>query len=337
MSHFASCGVPRMFSRLVLVGVTLVGCSKRNESVCCLTAADCESIGLSANDVGNRGCRDGESCIDLTCVPSPPGDALTLDAQTDGAPAPDAPPHSGRCDPNKEFATVTTMPNVHVAYGEHHFMLSSDELTAYIVRDNNNVWEVTTSVRASKADDFAIDAVDPLMPMASHAFELFPSRQEHLLYYHTRVVPMFALVDRSSTTDAFMNVTGIIVDDGDFPSGATLAGVGLDAERLYYTLGGLLYQVRSNGPFYRFGAPASITSMSVADVALSPDELTLYYSTNPATGVFVTRRADRDSAFGPGTHITVLGVDDRPQAVSGDDCVLYIIGNDSVSSVTKPH
>src|SRR4051812_13288005 len=111
----------RMLVRFVLVGMVLVGCSKRNDTVCCLTAADCESIGLSATDVGNRGCRDGESCVDLTCVPTPTPDASNLDARPDGTPSPDA-QHSGRCDPDKQFATITDMPNVHVAYGEHHFV-----------------------------------------------------------------------------------------------------------------------------------------------------------------------------------------------------------------------
>jgi hypothetical protein len=327
-----------MLARFVLVGVVLAGCSKRNDTVCCLTAADCESIGLSASDVGNRGCRDGESCVDLSCVPTPPSDASNDGNPRDGSPGPDA-PWTGRCDPSKDFTTITDMPNVHVAYGEHHFVLSSDELTAYIVRDNHNVFEVTTSVRASKADDFPVDAVDPLMPMASHAFELFPSRQEHLLYFHTRVVPMYALADRATTTDSFANTTGLSFNSGidPFPTDANLAGVGLNAERVYYTETGYLHELLSSGPYSSFGAPTTVTSMAVDGVALSPDELTLYYSTNPATGVFVSKRADKSSVFGPGTQIAILGTYDQPQAISGDDCVLYIIGNDTVSSVTKPH
>jgi hypothetical protein len=331
-----------MLAKFVLVGVVLVGCSKRNDSVCCLTAADCESIGLSATDVGNRGCRDGESCIDLTCVPTPTPDAANPDARPDSAPGPDA-PYSGRCDPSKPFSTITNLPNLHVAYGEHHFVLSSDELTAYILRDNQDVNVVTTSIRASKSDDFPVDSADPLIGPGGSAIELFPSRQEHLLYVHRRVVPQYALAERTTTTDEFVTQGGIGINDtGDpFPGNSILAGVSSDATRLYYTNGGSLYQLTSSGSFSLFGAPLIVSSMMVDAVALSPDELTLYYATNPATGVFVTTRADLNSVFGPGTQVSLLATDDAPAAITADVCILYVIGHehdtDGVFAVTKPH
>jgi len=328
-----------MLARFVLVGVALVGCSKRNDAVCCLTAADCESIGLSATDVGNRGCRDGESCIDLTCVPTPMPDASNPDAHADSAPGPDA-PYTSRCDASKQFATITTLPNLHVAYGEKHFVLSSDELTAYIVRDNQDVQEVSTSVRSAIADDFPVDTPDPLMPLASHALELFPSRQQHLLYVHARTVPQDHLLSRNTTNDTFAD-DGDFGVDGGFPGDLVLAGISPDAARLYYTGGGSLFQATSPGAFGIFDAPMNVTSMAVDAVALSPDELTLYYNTYPATGVLVTTRADKDSVFGPGAQIAILATDDMPAAVTPDGCVLYIIGHennaDGVFAVTKPH
>ena len=327
-----------MLLRFVLVGVVLVGCSKRNDAVCCLTAADCESIGLSANDVGNRGCRDGESCVDLTCIPTPPGDAANPDAHVDGAPGPDA-PYSGRCDATKQFDAVTNLPNLHVAYGEQHFVLSSDELTGYIVRDNHDVQEVTTTVRSTIADDFPVDTSDPLMPLASHAQQLFPSRQQHLLYVDGRTVPQHHLLTRNATNETFID-DGDFGVDGGFPGDVVLAGVSPDAARLYYTGGGSLFQAMSPGAFGIFDAPMTATSMAVSAVAISPDELTLYYSTYPATGVFVSTRLDKDSVFGPGTQIAVLSTDDVPAAVTGDGCVLYVLNHNNISgiyAVTKPH
>ena len=84
----------------------------------------------------------------------------------------------------------------------------------------------------------------------------------------------------------------------------------------------------------------TVTSMPVSVVAISPDELTLYYSTYPTTGVFVSTRIDKDSVFGPGTQIGVLSTDDTPAAVSGDGCVLYVLDHNNISgvyAVTKPH
>lgn len=322
------------------VVLVLAGCSKRNDAVCCLTAADCESLGLSADDVGNRGCRDGESCIDLSCVPTPQADASNDGNLGDSSPGPDA-PWTGRCDPSKDFATITNQPNLHVAYGENHFALSSDELTGYVGRDNNDVFEVSVSVRTTVADEFPVDVPDPLAPLASHAFEVFPSRQEHLMYVHGRTVPPYHLLSRDATNEVFADDGEFGLGNGSLPGDTVLTGVSGDATRLYYTSGGSLYQATSNGSYGIFDDPANITSMAINEIAISPDELTLYYSTNPPTGVFVSTRANRTSIFGPGNQIAILPSDTTPAAATADGCVLYVLGsyNDAtgIFAVTKPH
>ena len=169
----------------------LVGCSKRNDSVCCLTAADCESIGLSATDVGNRGCRDGESCIDLTCVPTPDARRVEPRRARLTAPVPMRRRQSVAATPTNSSPQSRIMPNLHVAYGEDHFALSSDELTGvHRPRQQRRLRGDASAFGRPWLTIFLSMLSDPLAcRLASHAFELFPSRrQQHLLYVHARTV-----------------------------------------------------------------------------------------------------------------------------------------------------
>lgn len=77
-------------------------------------------------------------------------------------------------------------------------------------------------------------------------------------------------------------------------------------------------------------------SYSVACPALSPDGLTLYFTTNAeapgtlATTIFVTQRTSRTTAFGTPTPVPALTMSGKlncPRSVTGDGCELYLSNN----------
>jgi len=321
----------------LFVLVLASGCSERNKEVCCLTAADCESLGLSANDVGSRGCRDGESCIDLTCVPTPPG---TDDAAVD-SPVMDAPGTTGRCDPAKPFDPAVRVSNIAAA---RRFVLTSNELTAYIVRQTTNNFVATSSTRVTKAEEFPVDVDDPKIVPASHSDEVWPAGAEGLLLYH-RKMGTVNVCQRSTTAETYPAGRQVLVGPTQDPlSGSHLVAVNGDATELYFTkiADSFLYEADGGGTNYSFQSGVQIAPMVIENAALTADELTLYYTPpGGGAGIFVSTRTGNHVMFPQGVALPGFESNDVPFYITADQCELYIggarSGVDGVFVARRPH
>lgn len=286
-----------------------------------MTAAECESIGLSANDVGNYGCRDGEVCVHEVCtvgseVPDAGEGSAGLDASTGS---------SGRCDPAKDFATFERIPNVHTTYGEQNFILTEDELTGFVFRDEMSVYRATMSKRSMTTDEFPVDSDDPQFSIASHATEISLVRGGRVLYYDSRGLKECERTDLNAAFSSAV-VADVTTNTAAFPAGK-LIDVTPDGTTLYFLANadGLVYQASSGSKYYSFGALTVASAVAADHAVISRDEHALYYST--AAGIYRATRPDKASTFGAGILIASTTPGDFPTSVTGDDCSLYVIGH----------
>ena len=318
--------------KFAVVVVVVAGCSERNKNVCCTTAAECAQLNLPPSEVGNRGCEDGMSCVDLTCVPTPAIDASTGDAPPDA-------PYVGRCDSSKPFGDPTIVQNVNTGLPEKAFALTSDELTAYIVRDNSVNFDLTSTTRSSIDDDFPVDQVDPDLASFPHGVDPWSARQSHLLFYRGLGGTAYES-SRNTTTDVFPAGTKLMVDSANLSGNVTIVGSSPDALRFYWTLNSGQLQVATNqGSAYEFVNTTQISAMQIYDAAISVDELALYYNAVGADGIYVSTRADKTAMFEPGATIQSLGFTsgDTPFFVTADQCILYFERGGDIYVTRKPH
>ncbi|MEO8548345.1 MAG: hypothetical protein ABI678_00150 [Kofleriaceae bacterium] len=312
----------------------LAGCSERNKEVCCLTAADCESLGLSANDVGSRGCRDGEACVDLACVSTSAVDDAAVDGpQMDSG-------STGRCDPMKDFDAATRIPNIGAA---RRLVLTRNELTAYVVRQTTNNFVVTSATRAATTEDFPVDADDPKIAPASHSDEVWASGDEGLLLYH-RKMGTVNVCERSTPNEVYPAGRQVLVGPTQDPlSSSQLVAVNGDASELYFTQSDMfLYEADGSGINYSFESGVKIAPMLVGSATMTADELSLLYTPPGAgAGILISTRASTHAMFPQGVALPGFQNDDVPFFITADRCELYVggarSGVDGVFVARRPH
>lgn len=309
--------------RVVLFGLVVassVGCSERNKSVCCETEVDCRALGLPGGSVGDYGCDQGLVCVDTMCV-TPPDAAPEIDGGGSGSGS----SSSGRCDPSKPFGAPVLAPNINTGGNEKYFVLSTNDLSGYIVRVNlQDTITLTSTKRTTLDDDFPIDSDDPDLVNARGRIETpWLARSDRLFYeqFNANLV----LCERPNAAEPFGARQNVSIGGGQ-PAGFHLAGFDLDALHIYFTGAADRILQRADNGFYPtgFGTPSPISTMAVETPVLSRDGLTLYYSSGD--DIYVSTRADGDAMFAPGT-LLFAGAG-KATAITKDDCNLYTTDGD---------
>lgn len=312
--------------RVVLLGVVVVAsfaCTQRNKSVCCETEVDCRNLGLPGGSVGDYGCDQGLVCIDTMCTVPP--DAQ-MDAPVDGT---GSGSNSGRCDSLKPFSAPIVVPHVNTGGAEDEFVLSTDELTGYVVRTTMaDVVTLTSTNRSSINDEFPADVDDDKLVNVRGRINTPWLARSDLLFYE-RFNGKLYVSARSSKTEAFgmrfeLGISG--VTNNQF---LLLAGTDDDALHLYYTGADKILMDSPNG-FNPddFGNGTAISSMPVDEPLVSRDGLTLFYNqTGDASGdVYTSTRANKSAAFGPGTMLFAAA--GKASSATKDGCELYTVNGD---------
>src|SRR5690242_15108775 len=101
------------FVGILVMGLCVAtGCTRRNPSVCCTSASDCQAQGLP----GITPCTGGQVCISNTCSVAPI-DAAPSDAPSDAAPSDTPPSDATTCTPNSfiECADPSTLRSCNAA------------------------------------------------------------------------------------------------------------------------------------------------------------------------------------------------------------------------------
>lgn len=291
----------------------LAACTQRDRDVCCTTAADCASLGISADKVGSYGCGDGLVCINFGCVA--PADA----ADPDG-PAP-------RCNPGAPWGPLQPMPNVNAGAPLVSMSLTSDELEAFFVRDDSSTQRVQSATRPSLADDFPDpgEYADLALVRGGVGIEtdLLPTGDGLVLYFRRQ--GRLQVAHRGGRREQFSE--GLAVTVGGLPWTAGLAGISADGRTLYLANGSdeLLYAAPNISGRDGFGAPKAVSTVSMREAVVSADEMTAYYTDR--TQVFRSTRTSTSLPFEAGTPVDGVEspVDIQPLAVTADDCVLYVL------------
>jgi hypothetical protein len=268
-------------------------------------------------------------------------------------PGPDAPgpdsdtTHAAACDLGKPFR-IQPDAQFHVAgASEINVSLSSDELTAYFMRDAHTGmgWDIYMATRATTSDAFG--AATPLSSLDSTTGDADPTfTGDALTVVFARDagpgVTLLYTASRSSAAAAFGAATELvnINDEQDLNVTPLLAPDGLSlyfAQRPSSGLNQLMRATRANLST-PFGMPATVTELNLAGISTSDpvmtgDQLTMYFASdrnnNGATDIFKTERRSTADAWGAPVDVTELDSTDYdwPTWISADGCRMYFSSN----------
>ncbi len=270
-------------------------------------------------------------------------DGSNGDADIDAPPV-DAPPP--RCDPSKPFGAPTPVTQLNSNAQDLAPWLTADELTVYFASTRAGGvggFDIYTATRASRSDVWGAPALvagvntinnemrptltgDGLTMYAEQETNGGPTRQ-------------IAVATRSSTSASFSALSQVAaLNDADIDASPYVLP---DHSALYMTSrrGGAnnIQVYRATRTNSVFGTPALVagTMLDVFDdhisVALTPDELTLYFASSRTGGlggidVWVATRTSLALGFGTPAAVTAVNGanNDTPFWISADNCVMYM-------------
>jgi hypothetical protein len=256
----------------------------------------------------------------------PRDDAASSDAAGDAGP--DAAP---RCDPAKAFGApvlVASLATPGLDVGAR--LVVGETLVFYTHADSTAVHaHIFLAQRATASGDFVATAQDPVLNTAtSSSYNPSPTRDGLTVYFLSdRDTPgtLGLFVGTRASLLSTFTATKIPTVPADLaqtyltPSGSAL----------YYTTGGKV--VRSPIVSGAVGAPVDVgLPTDAATPAVSPDELTLYYSAKNALDdwdIFMATRASTADAFGKFRPVDSVNTtaEDRPNWISEDGCELWLM------------
>lgn len=294
----------------------IAACTERDREVCCTTAADCASLGISADKVGSYGCGDGLVCIDFGCVVAP-------DAPPDGDP-------SRRCNPEAEFGPPELVPNLNNGYTEDWFSMTEDELEAFIVRDERTTIKLYYASRSTKLDEFSRPDAHAVLEQvygSGSGIKDAPSSTAEGLELYFRIGGRLHVSSRTTRSEPFSVGSAVTVDTA--PSMSGFVGISASGRTLYWRnpADGILTSAPNIGGPKRFGTPQPVSTVRLDNAVIAPDQLTVYYAVSGQLGVWRATRTSTSSMFGPGSEVSTLA-SALPLFVTGDDCLLYVSAAD---------
>lgn len=267
--------------------------------------------------------------------------------QPDGSPS-DAPIDASarRCDPAKPFANPVALDAVNTSSHERCPSLTPDELTLYFHSDRAGVgtlggYDVFVATRPSLALPFGTPS--PVANINSAGDDACPSiTGDGLFLYVDRYDAAMTgwdiwVAQRASTSVDFgaptriasINSNGAVQDDNQF--------VLPDNTALYFasdrTQNNEIYRAARNvgGTFGAAAATLSLPNSNEVSVAVTEDELTMYFSSDaaPSAGsydIWMSKRTTTADGWGTPVHLANLSTAeyDVVSWVSPDGCDIYL-------------
>jgi hypothetical protein len=256
---------------------------------------------------------------------------------------PDASPDATlpRCNPTAAFGTPVKVSELDTTDSDEGARLSPDELTVYFSSTRPGGvggWDIYTATRASRTATWGTPSL--LAGVNTGGLERRPTVTADglTLYALVGASPNYALAmaTRPSTSASFGALATITSLDS--PANDQTPYVLPSGAALYYDSNAsgnyLLYRAARNGT--GFDTPQVVTGTNLetadqSDVAITPDELTLYFSSNRSGAgtntIFEATRTSVANGFG---DPVALGLDptgrqlDMASWISSDNCVLYV-------------
>jgi WD40-like Beta Propeller Repeat len=256
----------------------------------------------------------------------------------------DAPPP--RCDPSKPFGTATAVAELNSTAQDLSPWLTADELTVYFASSRAGgvgVFDIYLATRTDRTAAWSAPALvagvntinSEMRPVLTGDGLTMYAEQEN----NGGPTRQITVATRASTTAGFSALAPVtILNDADIDASPFVLA---DHSALYMTSrrGGAnniqVYRATRQGN--AFSAPTLVagTMLDVFDdhiaVALTPDELTLYFASDRTGGaggvdVWRTTRSSLAVGFGTPTPVTELNgaSSDTPFWISADNCVMYM-------------
>lgn len=267
-------------------------------------------------------------------VPNPNYRPRNGDAGGDGGPP-------AFCDPQKPFGAPTLVPGVNSSQDEGGFSTTRDDLTGFVsvsTATGPSDSRITITQREARTSDFAapqpgaaavIDAVAGMEGRPS------PVGDGLVLYFERLIAGQTShlVASRADSQSAYGGDTQLMLDFAPLEH-ALSAKISSDGQTLYWFDDGPDFKVhaaRRSVNAASFMNQHTVSTMRVGEIAISADELTLYYAGGTGNDIYVTTRANTSTAFEPG--IPVDGINspqfDTPSFISHDGCTLYFVSNRS--------
>jgi hypothetical protein len=262
----------------------------------------------------------------------------------DASPVADASPDAApRCDPAKAFGAPVLVSKLSSPGIDIGARLAVGETLVFYMHADTPPAHIFLAQRATASSEFGANAQDPVLnTMDADSYNPSPTRDGLTVYFlsnrddavnHT--LSLFVGTRASlGTTFAATKITTVPADVAQTyltPSGSAL----------YYTTGSKI--VRSPIVSGAVGAPVDVgLPKDAATPAVSPDELTLYFSLLKNApndwDIFMATRTSTADAFG--SYAPIDGVNtianDRPNWISEDGCELWLASEHEPDGGTQP-
>jgi Tol biopolymer transport system component len=299
----------------------------------------------------------------LHCVGDDPATSTGADAGGDGAagttdaPAPDSAredagadaPSSTACDRNKDFGTPGLFATVYEAGFDQSFVrFSDDDSTLYFARTTPSGPADLDLCYAKRGNGGTFGGLIGMKSLNSTETDESPAiTTDQLMIF-------FASSSSGTSKDIFVASRAKAEDSFDPPAKVTGLAIPNKQENDPYVVpGGRLYFASTRddpaGANYDIfsadiaaGAAKSIVPIPTVsggatdtNPVVTPDELTIYFASNRATGdkmdIFVAHRTDKANGFDMPQAVTKLNstAHDRPTWISPDECTLYFASDRS--------
>jgi Tol biopolymer transport system component len=226
--------------------------------------------------------------------------------------------------------------------------LSADELTIYFGSDRDGVqWDIFTASRADRTDRFDDPVLLDVLNSPSDEGDISVTPDELEAYFISNRSGTFHIyVATRSTRTAEFSDPALVANVAGVPGSTTewAPFITADGSNLYFATNatGLedIYRATKTGGDFDEPAPViELNTGSYADIeaALSPDELSIYFSsTRPDGGakgdfdIWQATRSSKDEEFSGLVNVAELNTEgyERPEWVSADGCRLYFTAYD---------
>jgi Tol biopolymer transport system component len=246
-----------------------------------------------------------------------------------------------RCNPGAAFSTPTAVAELNTAMSDEAAWLTADEKTLYFSSTRTGTlggYDIFTATRADTSS--AWTNIMPVAGVNSSGTQRFPVLTEDglamLALIGTAPNYQIGIAMRMDSASAFSTLADAPTinstnnDEGDYLApGAVYFATDRDGNYEIY---------RAPRTNTQLGTPLPIsgnqvnTSGGESNPVVSPDELTLYFSSNRAGGVggydiWMAKRASLADGFGMPENLQALNSTDidAPTWVSADGCVIYLL------------
>jgi hypothetical protein len=270
-------------------------------------------------------------------VDAPAADSKAIDTPADST--------LRRCDPTKPFAAPVRLAELSSTSNDLWPSLSPDELTVYFHSDRSGtgsvgIDDVYVATRASLSAPFGMPGVvanvnnveyDQCPSITGDGRYLYVDRMSSSTGWDIWVAQRASTnVDFSAPTRVdSLNAQGTVLDSNQY--------ILPDNSAIYFistrTGNEEIHRAARNvgGTFEAPTTPFNLAGSSEVSVVVTPDELTMYFSSNatPTLGgqdIWMSKRTTIADGWGTPTHLVELSTDqgDSVSSISADGCNLYL-------------